>query len=45
MPTLLIDEQLRVADHVDEKDVADLELDFFLNFGGHLVTDRKRQGD
>src|SRR6266704_5493338 len=34
---LLINYQLRVTDNVDEQDVRDLELNFFLNLSGHLV--------
>jgi hypothetical protein len=29
----LIDQELGVAHNVDEKDIGDLELDLFLNFG------------
>jgi len=34
-PALLIDQQLGVADYVDEEHIRDLELDFFLNLRGH----------
>jgi hypothetical protein len=36
---LLIDQELRVTDDVDEKDVPNLEPNLFLNFGGHSGTD------
>src|SRR5438445_1919907 len=31
-----MDRQLRVTDDVCEQDMRDLELDLFLNFGGHV---------
>jgi hypothetical protein len=42
-PLLLGNEQFRVTNNIDEQDVADLELDFFLNLRGHLVTLRKNE--
>ena len=35
---LLVNQQLRVANDVDEQDMRDLELDLFFNFGGHSMT-------
>jgi hypothetical protein len=34
---LLVNRKPGVAGNVDEQDVGDLELDFFLNFGGHSL--------
>src|ERR1700737_4824423 len=34
---LFVNGKFRVANDVDEQDVGDLELDFFLNFGGHSM--------
>src|SRR5437763_2881645 len=35
---LLSDEHFRVTDNVDEQNVPDLQLDLFLNFGGHVTA-------
>src|SRR5713226_9912441 len=35
---LIVNRKLRVANNVDEQDMGDLELDLFLNFGGHLFA-------
>jgi hypothetical protein len=35
---LIVNRKLRVANDVDEQDMGDLELDLFLNFGGHSMT-------
>ena len=32
-----VNRKLRVANHVDEQDMGDFELDLFLNLSGHLV--------
>ncbi len=39
---LLIDQELRVTDDVDEQDMGDFELDLFLNLNGHLVGGRAK---
>jgi hypothetical protein len=33
---LVINRKLRIANDVDEQDMSDLELDLFLNLGGHI---------
>jgi hypothetical protein len=35
---LLGDEEFRITDDVDKQDVPDLQLDLFLNFGGHVTA-------
>jgi len=39
---LLVDQQFRVTDDIDEEDVPNLEPNLFLNFGGHSGTDLNR---
>ena len=39
---LLVDQELGVTDDVDEEDMADLELDLFLDLNGHLVGGRAK---
>jgi hypothetical protein len=40
---LFINQQLRITDDVDEKDVPDLKLNFLLNLGGHPVKLPEKQ--
>jgi hypothetical protein len=35
---LLINRKLRVADNVDEENMCDLKLDFFLDLSGHITN-------
>src|SRR5438477_10703600 len=37
---LIVDQQFRVTDSVDKKDVRDLKLNLFFNFGGHAMKRR-----
>jgi hypothetical protein len=34
--SLLVNQKFRVADNVDEQDMANLQLNFFFNLGGHV---------
>jgi len=37
---LIVDQQFRITDHVDEQNVRDLELEIGINFSGHLASQR-----
>jgi hypothetical protein len=42
---LLVDQQFRITNDVNEQDMADLELNFIFNVGGHRVKLRKNDAN